>query len=90
MAKFGENIVEKMKSAGWEVRWIAAMHGGEPGWTATALRGKERHSSHANDLNLAFQELEANCGMAPKSPAAKVVPYRSASHAAIGYGYEGS
>lgn len=69
VAKYWETIIEKWKSAGWEVRWIEAMHDGEAGWTATATRGRERHSSHANDLTLAFQELEANCGTIPKSPA---------------------
>jgi len=73
LAKHWESIVEKLKAAGWEVRWIEAMHDGEAGWTATAIRGKERRSSHANDLTLAFQELEANCAPAPKSPAVRLV-----------------
>jgi len=77
VAKYWETIVEKLKSAGWEVRWIEAMHDGEPGWTVTATRGKERHSSHANDLTLAFQELEANCAMTTKSLSAGVIVRRS-------------
>jgi hypothetical protein len=67
MAKYWETIVEKLKSAGWEVRWTEATQEGESGWTATAVRGKERHSSHANDITLAFQELEANCHQAKDS-----------------------
>ncbi len=61
MAKYWETIFEKLKSEGWEVRWIEAMHDGVSGWTATAIRGRERHSTHANDITLAFQELEASC-----------------------------
>jgi hypothetical protein len=69
MAKYWETLVEKLKSAGWEVRWIEAMHDGENGWTATAVRGKERHSTHANDITLAFQELEACCASQEKPSA---------------------
>ena len=69
MAKYWETIVEKLKSAGWKVRWTEAMHDGESGWTATAIRGKERRSTHANDITLAFQELEASCNQQEK-PAA--------------------
>jgi hypothetical protein len=61
VAKHWETIVEKLKADGWEVRWVEAMHDAESGWTATAIRGKERHSNHANDITLAFQELEASC-----------------------------
>ncbi len=61
VAKYWESIVEKLKSAGWEVRWTEAMHDGESVWTAIAVRGKERYSTHANDITLAFQELEAGC-----------------------------
>jgi hypothetical protein len=64
--KYWESIVEKLKTDGWQVRWTEAMHDGEVGWTATATRGKERHSAHANDVTLAFQELEANCAAAPR------------------------
>lgn len=67
VAKHWETIVEKLKSSGWEVRWIEAMQDGESGWTATAVRGKERHSTHANDITLAFQELVASCSQS-KSP----------------------
>lgn len=67
MAKFWESIVEKLKSEGWEVRWIEAMQAGESGWTATAVRGKERHSIHANDITLAMQELDASCSQRPHS-----------------------
>lgn len=84
MAKYWETIVENLKSAGWEVRWIEAMHDGEPGWTATATRGKERHSSHANDLTLAFQELEANYVTSPKSLSAGVIDCAQPLHAALG------
>lgn len=62
MAKYWETIVEKLKSSGWEIRWIEAIQDGESGWTATAVRGKERHSTQANDITLALQELEATCG----------------------------
>ncbi len=68
MAKYWETIVEKLKSDGWQIRWVEAVQDGESGWTATAIRGKERHSTHANDITLAFQELEANCAAAPKPP----------------------
>jgi len=68
VAKYWETIVEKLKSDGWQVRWTEAMHDGASGWTATAVRGKERHSTHANDITLAFQELEASCNPLPKCP----------------------
>lgn len=68
VAKYWETIVEKLKFAGWEVRWVEAMHDGESGWTATAVRGKERNSTHANDITLAFQELEASCSQTPSLP----------------------
>lgn len=61
MAKYWETIVEKLKAAGWQVRWTEAMHNRETVWTATAIRGDERNSAHANDLNLAFQELDESC-----------------------------
>jgi len=61
VAKYWETIVKKLQAAGWEVRWIEAMHDAEAGWTATAIRGKKRYSTHANDITLAFQELEASC-----------------------------
>ncbi len=61
VAKYWESIVEKLKSDGWEMRWTEAMHDGVSDWTATATRGRERHSIHANDITLAFQELEASC-----------------------------
>lgn len=61
VAPYWQTIVAKLRSAGWEVRWTEAMHDAEPGWTAIATREKERHSTHANDLTLAFQELEASC-----------------------------
>jgi len=61
MAKYWETISEKLKSDGWKVRWVEAMNNGEPGWTATATKGRERHSTHANDITLAFQELEECC-----------------------------
>ena len=61
MAKYWEIISEKLKSEGWNVRWVEAMNNGEPGWTATATKGTERHSTHANDIMLAFQELEESC-----------------------------
>lgn len=66
--KYWEIIVEKLKSAGWKVRHTEAMHDGESGWTATAVRGKERYSTHANDITLAFQELEASCEQTPPPP----------------------
>lgn len=69
--------MEKLKTAGWEVRWIEAMHDGENGWTATAIRKKERHSVHANDLTLAFQELESSCS--PKSQVSSLPTRRSSS-----------
>lgn len=65
MAKYWESLVEKLKSDGWEVRWTEAMHDRENGWTATAIRGKERHSTHAKDITLAFQELEEICRKHP-------------------------
>jgi hypothetical protein len=68
VAKYWETIVEKLKSDGWQIRWVEAVQDGESGWTATAIRGRERHSTHANDITLAFQELEANCAPAPKQP----------------------
>ncbi len=67
--KYWESIVEKLKASDWEVRWTEAMHDGEIGWTATAVREKERHSSHANDITLAFQELEPSCSRYPGPPA---------------------
>lgn len=70
-------IFERLKADGWQVRWIEAMHDGEAGWTTIATKGKERHSSHANDLTLAFQELEANCAIVSKPPTAKPVSPRS-------------
>lgn len=69
VVKYWESIEEKLKASGWEVRWTEAMHDGEIGWTATAVRGKERHSSHANDVTLAFQELESSCSQYPCPPA---------------------
>lgn len=72
VAKYWESIAEKLKSDGWEVRWVEAMHDAEPGWTATAIRGKDRHSTHANDITLAFQELEASCLIPNKSGATSV------------------
>lgn len=68
VAKYWETIVERLKSAGWQVRWIEAKQDGESGWTATAVRGGARHSSHANDITLAFQELEASCGTIRRPP----------------------
>lgn len=67
MVKYWETIAKKLKADGWEVRWVEAMHDGEPGWTATAIRGKERHSIQANEITLAFQELEANCSPLKRS-----------------------
>ncbi len=61
MEKYWETIEEKLRSHGWNVRYVEAMHDGETGWTATATQGKKRHSTHANDLILAFQELEQAC-----------------------------
>lgn len=61
MAKYWETIVEKLRLEGWQVRWVEAMHDRESGWTVTATRGKERHSTHANDITLAIQELDASC-----------------------------
>ena len=58
--KHWETILDKLKSQGWQVRWVEAKHGGESGWTVTATLGKQRHSTHANDISLAFQELEAS------------------------------
>jgi hypothetical protein len=66
--KYWETIVEKLKCEGWSVRWIEATQDGESGWTATAIREKERHSTHANDITLAFQELEASCRSISSSP----------------------
>jgi len=63
MAKYWETISEKLKSTGWKVRWVEAMSNGEPGWTATATKEAERHSTHANDIALALQELEESCKM---------------------------
>jgi len=57
--KHWESILKKLQQDGWTVRQVEAMHDGEPGWSATATKGKERHSIHSNDLTLAFQELEA-------------------------------
>jgi len=37
------------------------MHDVETGWTAIATCGGIRHSTHANDITLAFQELEETC-----------------------------
>lgn len=68
VAKYWETILEKLKDEGWNVRWVEATQGGESGWTAIATRGKERHSTHANDITLAFQELEATCHSVPKHP----------------------
>ena len=59
---YWEKTVEKLKADGWQVRWVEAMHDQEPGWTVTITRGTERHSIHANDLTLAFQELEEILG----------------------------
>ena len=67
MAKYWETIIKKLKAEGWEVRWVEAMHDGEPGWTATAIQGKEQRSTHANDITLAFQELEASCNQSESS-----------------------
>ena len=61
MAKYWETIAKKLKADGWDVGWVEATYDGEPGWTAIAIRGKERHSIHANDITLALQELEASC-----------------------------
>lgn len=71
VVKYCEIIVEKLKADGWQVRWTEAMHDGAVGWTATAIRGKDRHSTHANDVTLAIQELEANCTTTPKQSVAK-------------------
>ncbi|HEY5748586.1 MAG TPA: hypothetical protein VIU12_21095 [Chryseolinea sp.] len=66
VAKHWETILEKLKIDGWNIRWIEATQEGEVGWTAIALRGTERHSTHANDITLAFQELEACCQQTQK------------------------
>jgi len=61
MAKLWETISETLTAAGWTVRYVEAMHDGAPGWTAIAVKGDKRHSTHANDITLAFQELEQAC-----------------------------
>ena len=46
---------------GWSVRHMEAMHDGEAGWTAIAMRDGVRHPIHANDITLAVQELTELC-----------------------------
>lgn len=79
MAKYWETIVGKLRSAGWEVRWVEAVQDGESGWTATAIRGKERHSTHVNDITLAFQELEASCHTLPVIPTSSSLSRRASA-----------
>lgn len=59
--KYWEKVAERLADLGWQVRWVEAMHDGEPGWTVTACKGDQRHCIHANQLTLAFQELEEIC-----------------------------
>ena len=61
MEKYWEKVAEKLKTAGWQIRWVEAMQDHESGWTVSAIKGDLRHSIHANDLTLAFQELEVFC-----------------------------
>jgi len=59
--KSWERISENLRMDGWTVRHTEAMHDAEVGWTAIATRGGVRHSTHANDITLAFQELQEVC-----------------------------
>lgn len=59
--KYWEQISQRLTARGWNVRYVEAMHDGEAVWTAIAVKEATRHSTHANDLGLAFQELEELC-----------------------------
>ena len=60
-----ERVYKNLKKDGWTVRHVEAMHDAETIWTAIATRGDVRHSTHANDITLAFQELEECCRKDP-------------------------
>lgn len=56
------------------MRHVEAMHDGEAVWTAIAVREGIRHSTHANVLALAFQELEELCAQKSRDGLPSALP----------------
>ena len=61
--KYWEWIADKLQSEGWTLGWVQAVQNGIQVWIVDASKDGVRHISKADEITVAFLELERSCNV---------------------------